>query len=166
MKWVQIIAEESWPRVCHPDYAKAFEKMCSEQGSQCKKTDITETHIDFGGMVFANEPRIKVELEANRNITCFRFQAACLVDALKSALAEPTWKVDEGFYRIESLPGWLIILSKEDIQKIIQEIESQTDPDEGLKHAKIMKKVLHEANRHVARKAFFQKVHQFLKKFF
>lgn len=166
MEWVRIESKGSWLRIGHPDFADMYEKAILEQGGQCERTLSTKTHIDFGGMIFANEPLIEIELEADRKLTCFKFQAPCLLDGLKTALTEPPWAADKGFYRIKSFPGWLVILSREDIQKIIQEIESQTDPDEGLKHAKIMKKVLHEANRHVARRAFFQKVHQFLKKFF
>lgn len=117
-------------------------------------------------MTLANEPLIEIELEADRKLTCFKFQAPYLLDELKTALTEPPRAADKGFYRIESLPGWLIILSREDIQKIIQEIESQTDPDEGLKHAEVMSNVLNEANRHIARRNLLRNVHHFFKKFF
>lgn len=118
-------------QACNPDVVDIRKNYIKENYGFEPESEkpVNDVFIDFGGMMIVNEPKIKIEIDENTSIICFDRQLMQLHSALKKALRDGPRDVDEGFYRFGSWPFGNIMLSRQNVETAIKNINKILDKE-------------------------------------
>lgn len=137
------------PSLCHPDYADERDEYILEKyGAKCvKREEKSELWVDLGGMISTKEDESigDVDLGDGRTISCWKHQVTYVYAGLEHSRTAAS-KDGKTYYKFASWPGFMCIVSEEDLAIIKEALLEARNPQAEVEHQEMMREVLINAN--------------------